>query len=283
MRVLPAIAALCAILSAFADSVPVRPNSLCEISFAAAVEKGPTVESAPELAELIPVSASVPTKTGLGFCALEWRFLDAEGKAIRHPRITWDTIPLFSSQEKTFRFRVYSPENAAKIELVPRLVGQDDRVRISGLAAKVVEPDGILNVNPHFADGDDYLPGWQLTGPARLMKDDTGRNYVLLEDGGVFGDLFPVRGLKKLAITLKGGPPHYATRRHIPWGAVYFFDGYEEACNAKPFAPFVRPKLELHSTTLTENTVEYDVPKSAAWCRIAIRVGDITACEVRSR
>ena len=264
---------------ASAGRVPVAPGELVEVSFVAAVEKGPVVEDDPALVELLPISTGRPGKTGAKFAAAEWRFLDAAGNRLRHAHVSNDRVTLFSRKPRRFAFRVYVPENAASVEVVPAVLADGDRVRIGGLAAKAITRGEILNQNHDFSADDASLPGWQLSGAARFARDGEGRPYALLEDGGVFGDPFPVRGGQTLAVTLKAAPPRYATRKHIPWGAIHFYDSYE--ASAAKDQPFARPKLSVHSVALDEKTETYKVPASARWCRIVVRVGSVYGCAAR--
>ena len=264
---------------ASADSVPVSPGELVEVSFVAAVEKGPGVEDDPALAELLPISIGRPGKTGAKFAAAEWGFRDAAGKRLRHAHVSNDRVTLFSRKPRRFSFRVYVPENAASVEVVPAVLADGDRVRIDGLGAKTVERGEILNQNHDFSADDASLPGWQLSGAARFARDGEGRHYALLEDGGVFGDPFPVKGGQTLAVTLKAAPPRYATRKRIPWGAIHFYDSYE--ASAAKDQPFARPKLSVHSAALDEKTETYNVPASARWCRIVVRVGSVYSCTAK--
>lgn len=264
---------------ASADIVLVSPGELVEVSFIAAVEKGPVVEDDPDLAELLPISIGRPGKTGAKFAAAEWAFLDAAGKRLRRPHISNDRVTLFSRKPRRFSFRVYVPENAASVEVVPAVLADGDRVRIDGLAAKTVERAEVVNQNHDFSADDASLPGWQLSGAARFARDGEGRRYALLEDGGLFGDPFPVKGGQTLAVTLKAAPPRYATRKHIPWGAIHFYDSYE--ASAAKDQPFARPKLSVHSTALDENTETYKVPASATWCRVVVRVGSVYSCTAK--
>ena len=264
-----------------AAQVPVTPGTLAEVSFVGAVTKGPAVEDDPTLAELLPISTGRPGRTGAKFAAAEWNFLDAGGKRLRHTRITTDRITLFSRKPRTFTFRVYVPEKATAVEVVPAVLTEGDAVTIEKLSVRVVARGEILNQNPDFSADDASLPGWQLTGAARFGTDKDGIPCAILEDGGVFGDVFPVNGGKTLEVTLKAAPPRYATRKHIPWGAVHFYDSYEASTGKEQ--PFARPKLDVHSNALSEKTEAYQIPATAKWCRIAVRVGTVYGCAAREK
>lgn len=261
----------------FAARVPVVPGSLCEVSFTASVERGPAVEDDPELAELLPLSVGRPARTGVKFTSVAWNFIDASGKRMRHPHIANDGVTLFSRNPRRFSFRVYVPQRAVAVEVKPLFLTEGESVRIRDLAAEPVKTGKVLNQNADFSADDVSLPGWRLTGAARLAKDRDGVPYAALEDGGVFGDLFPVPGGRTLSVTLKAAPPRFATKRRIPWGAIHFFDSYE-AAEARS-QPFARPKLTVHSKMLAEKTETYRIPNSAKWCRIVVRVGDVYRCE----
>lgn len=265
--------------SAFAAQVPVTPGTLVEVSYAAAVVKGPVVEDDPSLAELLPVSMGRPGKTGAKFAAAEWNFLDASGKRLRHTRISTERTTLFSRKPRSFSFRAYVPEKAAAVEVVPAVLTESDEISIEKLTAHVVKPGEALNQNPDFTADSASLPGWQLTGAARFGTDQDGTPCVILEDGGVFGDVFPVTGGKTLVVTLKAAPPRFATKKHIPWGAIHFYDTYAQSTGKEQ--PFARPKLNVHSNTLAEKTETYPIPASAKWCRIAVRIGTIYGCQAK--
>ena len=276
-----AVAAVSVLLGSEAAQVPVTPGTLAEVSFVGTVTKGPAVEDDPTLAELLPISTGRPGRTGAKFAAAEWNFLDAGGKRLRHTRITTDRITLFSRKPRTFTFRVYVPETAAAVEVVPAVLTEGDAVTIEKLSVRAVARGEVLNQNPDFAADDASLPGWQLTGAARFAKDRDGVSCAMLEDGGVFGDVFPVTGGKTLEVTLKAAPPRYATRKHIPWGAVHFYDSYEASTGKEQ--PFARPKLDVHSNVLSEKTETYQIPATAKWCRIAVRVGTVYSCAAREK
>ena len=266
-----------------AESAPVKPGTLVEVSFSAAVEKGPNVEDDPSLAELLPISAGRQSKTGAKFMAARWDFLSADGKAMLHPRSGWTTFTLSSKKPKQFRFRVYVPEGAAKIAVVGQTLGKDEKVRVEGLRVEERTPGEVLNPNPDFSATGDELASWQLAGAARYLKDGEGRRYAFAEDGAVFGDMFPVTGGRKLEVKFTGAPPKYATRQHIPWVAVHFYDEYSDAL--RPNQQFARPRLELRSQWGREATKShvYDIPDGAKWCRLVVRCGSATLCEARMK
>ena len=89
-----------------AESASVKPGALVEVSFSAAVEKGPNVEDDPSLAELLPISAGRQSKTGAKFTAARWDFLSADGKAMPHPRSP--RSPRARKREKT----LFAPTSA---------------------------------------------------------------------------------------------------------------------------------------------------------------------------
>jgi hypothetical protein len=270
---------LSAAQGARAARIAVDPGTLCEVSFSASVAKGPVVEDDPALAELLPFSIGRPAKTGAKFAGVAWNFVDSSGRRIRHPHISNDCVTLFSRSPRRFSFRAYAPENAVAVEVAPSVLTEGDSVKIESLTVSPVAPGKILNQNSDFSADDCSLPGWKLSGSARFVCDAAGRRCAMLEDGGVFGDLFPVEAGKTLAVTLKAAPPRYATKKRIPWAAVHFYGSYAEGANKKQ--PFARPKLTVHSATLSENTETYRIPASAKWCRIVVRAGTAYRCEAR--
>ena len=136
-----------------------------------------------------------------------------------------------------------------------------------------------LNANPTFDAAPDSLPGWTLLGPARHVRDADGRLCVLVDEGSVRSDLFPVVGGTEIKVTLVGCGPKYLRKRTKAWVAVSFFATEEESRAKGAQWKLARPKLEVATSGVSEKSETYPVPKDARWCRLTIRGGSAYRCE----
>lgn len=132
------------------------------------------------------------------------------------------------------------------------------------------------------------LTDWSLRGSARMMTDADGVPYAFVEEESAVYGLFPVEPGTTLEVTLRAKAQRYLRgTRHPPWLAVSFYATEEEGRAPNAAWSFVRPKLELPPLRLArgrgicEKTETYPVPKTARWCRLVFRGGNLYGCDVK--
>lgn len=135
-----------------------------------------------------------------------------------------------------------------------------------------------LNLNPCFETEGDALPGWQVRGAARHIRDAEGISCVLAEEGSVRSSLFQVAPGSVIEVTLKGCGPKYLRKRRKVWTAVAFFATEAEAKAPGAQWKLARPKLEVSTAHVSEKSETYPVPAGARWCRLTVRGGTVYGC-----
>ena len=268
---------------AFAASFPVKPLTCYEATFRARVAKGPNVEDSPQLADIVPICASRSSVLGVKFAAVQWRFVNAAGKTIPRPKEGASPQTLFSREWKTFRYRFWTPEHAARFELFPINGAKENKAELADVAIKEVPPEerGAFNFNGDFAAADDMPWGWQLVGSALFHYLAPGRSSVNTMDGHVNGDLFPVTPGQSVRMTVTASNPIIIGSHHEQTNVrLAFYPSYAAAATQDKTHHVVDPPVSPAGKHATASHV-YRVPDGMHWARISVWHGIAEKIEVR--
>ena len=253
---------LAILLLAAATATPqLTPRGLYEATFRARIVAGNSLERFPQLEELRPYCVSRPRFTDVFFPAVNWTFLDADGKEVKRPAEGNSGLTLLSETERDFVLRFYAPEPAARVRIATYPNAKGNQTRIDGLTVRPIARGETLNVNPRFDLSPDALPGWQLTGGARYLPgigvETTG--------GAVYSDLFPVEPGMRLTMSLKGHVSKDIDRHNRLSCMIRYLRNYADG--AKRSAYVNSKKIPYLEGTRREFCEEQVVPEGVKWAR----------------
>ena len=272
-------AILCGCLCANGTAFPVKPRTCYEATFRVRVVEGMMIEDVPQLRKLMSIAASRSSYLGLGFCRVQWRFADADGKDIPRPYEGAAPQTLFSKKWKTCRYRFWTPENAARFEIFAQPGRKGDKVDIADLEVCEVPAPETLNFNGDFSADADIPWGWQLVGSALFQELPSGRSVVHVVEDTVRSDLFPVTPGTHVKVAasgsspiLRGGQEDRSTNVRIA-----FFATFAEACTNRA-AGDVAVALKGRNAVAASSIV---VPEGKHWARLSAWNGLLAKVEVR--
>ena len=260
---------------------PVKPRTCYEATFRARVVQGPTLEAAPQLADVVPICVSRATVLGVRFAAVQWGFRDAAGKAIPRPHEGASPQTLFSREWRTFRHRFWTPENAVRFEIFPMAGAKGNKVELAAAAVTEVPAPATLNFNGDFSAADDAAWGWQLVGTTLFQNIAPGRSVVSVHENTVHGDLFPVTPGARIRVEATCSDPSNPRAEHLSHANVRlsFYGTYAEAAEraqrGKMAEMPVSPKGRHAKAART-----YLVPEGRHWARVSVWHGIAEKIEV---
>ncbi len=270
---------LCAV-SAWGAAV--RPGALHEATFRARIAAGPSIESHPQLADLVPMAAGRPDISDVRFPSVTWTFREREGAAaIPRPFEGAAPLTLFSSSWRTFTYRFYAPENAAWVEFTALPGMEGSRAEIADVAVRELPPAS--NLVAHAGFDDPYAPlGWSLGGGTLYLTDAEGRPFAMAEGwagGPAVTDLFPVRPGSRIVVSVKGSSARYDVSRPQMRCTLAFAPSFAAAAE--------KAGLKAAGTVLgikgkgVSVSQPYAVPDGMNWARLEFRHGSVERAEVR--
>jgi hypothetical protein len=263
------IGLLCS-LCASAVQFEVKPRTCYEVAYRARVVNGPCREMSPQLSEIIPLSVSRFNATAVSFCAVQWRFKNSSGKKISRPHEGASPQTLFSREWTEYRYRFWTPENAAFFELYIQAGSKKNRAEIADARLEEVKSPAILNFNGDFSAADDAAPGWQLVGSAVFQNISPGKSEVNTLIGHVNGDLFPVTPGSSIKVEAVCSNPVVIGSRHDYTNVrLEFYPSYVSAAgkNARSKA-LVEPPLSPSGNPGVKSRI-YRVPAGKRWARVS--------------
>lgn len=285
MKVVAFLLLAVAVFSAQAIDFPVKPRTCYEVTFRARVVKGPDFVKNPQLEDIVPMSVSRFNATAVRFNGVNWKFLDASGKAIRRPHEGASPQTLFSREWKEYRYRFWTPENAVKFGIFLMGGMKGNKAELADVALTEVDRPETLNFNCDFSAADDAAPGWQLVGTALFQNIAPGRSEVNTLDGHLNGDLFSVPPGGKIEITAVCADPVVLNSR---WDytniRLEFYSSYAEAsvAGARKKA-LVEPPLSVYGKSGGGKVSRrYAVPAHVKWARVSAWHGIVKNVSVKT-
>ena len=278
------ITAVLGVLCAAGAGFQVKPRTCYEATFRARVAKGPNLDDSPQLVDVMPACVSRSAILGVKFCAVQWKFLDANGKAVPRPHEGASPQTLFFREWRTYRYRFWTPENAVCFELFPMHGTKGNKAEIADVAVREV-PDaerGVLNCNGDFSAADDIPWGWQLIGSSLFHNVASGRSTVNTMDAHLNGDLFPVTpGTSVKVEAVCSDPVFFASRRDYTDVRICFYSSYGEASERGKTSRgrFAEPAVSPKGRSAKASHV-YRVPAGRHWARVSVWHGIAEKIEV---
>ena len=266
MKMLVAVVAMSALGSAL-GGFPVKPRACYEATFRARVVAGPNVEDFPQLVDLVPMCVSRPTVTGERFAAVQWKFLDAAGRQIPRPHEGASPQTLFSREWRSYRYRFWTPENAATVDFFPINSAKANKAELDLVDVREVAPDGTLNFNADFSAADDAAWGWQLVGTAAFQNIAHGKSAINTMDGHLNGDLFPVKGGGSVKVEAVCSNPVIIGSRYSSASVRIMFYGKFADAAKKGSRGLVEPPVSPAGKHATATHV-FRVPDGMCWARV---------------
>ena len=265
-------------LCAFAAGFPVKPLTCYEATFRVCVVEGMMIEDVPQLRKLMSIAASRSSYLGLGFCRVQWRFADADGKDIPRPYEGAAPQTLFSKKWKTCRYRFWTPENAVRFEIFAQPGRKGDKVDIADLEVCEVPAPETLNFNGDFSADADIPWGWQLVGSALFQELPSGRSVVHVVEDTVRSDLFPVTPGTHVKVKTYGSSPilpdsYAAESTNL---RIAFFSTFEEASTNR-VAGEVAVALKGENAVAERSVIG---PAGKNWARLSVWNGILEKVEV---
>ena len=196
-------AAVVGVLRSDAVEFAVKPRTCYEVAYRVRVVDGPSVEQSPLIGEILPVCVSRNNAAGVKFAGVQWRFKDAAGRTIARPIEGASPQSLFTRGWKTYRYRFWTPENAARFSIFISGGSKGNKAELTDVNISEISSPKTLNFNSDFSAADDAAPGWQLVGSAAFQNYAVGASQVNALDGHVNSDLFPVNPGSSIKVTAK--------------------------------------------------------------------------------
>jgi len=265
-----------------ACAVAIRPGGFHEVVFRARIVSGPSLESHPQLTDLVPMATGRPDVSDVRFPSVAWTFREREGGAeIPRPFEGNAPITLFSSAWHTFTYRFHAPENAAWVEFAPVAGGKGSVAEITDLHLRELPSPENLVAHPSFADP--YAPlGWSLGGGALYMTDTEGNAFAMAEGwagGPAVTDFFPVKPGVRIEVSVTGSSARYDTERPQMLCSVVFASSFA-AASRKEGVKAAKTLIGIKGRNKTVKQV-YRVPEGMHWARLEVRHGIVTRVAVR--
>ena len=256
---------------------PVTPGRQYALSFRARVATGPVLEDHPDYAELVAITVSRPTISGIRFAAVNWTFLNANGKKIARPYEGSQPITLFSRAWRTIVEHVWIPAGVASIRVSPLPGDKANTVELEEVTVRELPRSETLFSTASFDDL--YCPSdWRLVGAAQYLTDADGRGVVATESGHANGHPFPVVPGSRLQVTLHGQvSSRVAGMDFNCW--MNFAVEYDDTLKAGGFKKTGRPVTLVGRQKSVIR--EYVVPDGMTWARLSVWNGLLTGAEVK--
>ena len=253
-----------------ADGFPIKPLSCYEVSFRARVKKGNCIELSPQLAEVVPWCVSRNNILGFKFCGVQWKFTDAFGQTIKRPDLGASAQTLFSREWKTYRYRFWTPEKAARFDIWTVEGAKGNKGELADIKIREIHNPATLNFNGDFSESDDAAYGWQLVGTSRFDNIAPGVSEVNTLDSSVNSDLFLVEPGTSIKVEA-------VCSSHVLYGSRYkninvrleFYSTYEDASKGNRKNAYSPVKISPEGNRATA-THTYKVPEDKKWARISL-------------
>ncbi len=263
-----------------ACAVAIRPGGFHEVVFRARIASGPSLETHPQLSDLVPMAAGRPDVSDVRFPSVSWRFKDGAGIEIPRPFEGDAPLVLFSSSWRTFIYRFYAPENANLIEFAP-VAGTNGVAEISDVHVRELPSPSNRVAHPSFTDP--FAPlGWSLGGGTLYMTDAEGSAFAMAEGwagGPAVTDLFPVKPGERIEVSVTGSSARYDTERPQMLCSVVFAPSFA-AVSRKEGVKAAKTLIGVKGRNKTVKQV-YRVPEGMRWARLEVRHGIVTRVAVR--
>lgn len=265
------IAAACASLAASAVQFEVKPLACYEVSYKARVVAGPCLEKSPQLAGIAPMCVSRANIAAVAFAGVQWRFKDAKGKVLPRPVEGASPQTLFSCEWTQYRYRFWTPEDAARFELEISPGKKGNRAEIADAAIAEVKDPSPLNFNGDFSAADDAAPGWQLIGSALFQNVAPGKSQVATMAGHVNCDLFLVPPGGTIRVDAECANPAVSGSRHTSTNVrLEFYRSYREAARkGARVGAFIEQPVTV-SGNPGRASRRYRVPEGKRWARVSV-------------
>ena len=277
-RLMALVPVLAGAFAAFAAAI--RPGAFHEATFRARIASGPSLETHPQLSDLVPMAAGRPDVSDVRFPSVSWRFKDGAGIEIPRPFEGDAPLVLFSSSWRTFIYRFYAPENANLIEFAP-VAGTNGVAEISDVHVRELPSPSNRVAHPSFTDP--FAPlGWSLGGGTLYMTDAEGSVFAMAEGwagGPAVTDLFPVKPGERIEVSVTGSSARYDTERPRMLCTLAFAPSFA-AASKKDGVKVAKTVVGIKGENKTEKQV-YLVPDGVRWARLEARHGIIKSVEVK--
>lgn len=258
-------------LFAHAAGFPVKPRTCYEATFRTRVVRGPNIEDSPHLVDVMPLCASRATVLGVRFCAVQWRFLDAGGRVIPRPVENASPQTVFSREWKTYRYRFWTPDEAARFEMFPMNGARDNKAELADVTVREMPPRAgePLNFNGDFSAADDMPLGWQLLGTALFHNISPGNSAVNTMDGHLVGDLFPVTPGASVRLAATCSDPIIIGSHHTQTNfRIGFYASFADAADKGKAHRVAEPPVSAKGRHAAAEHV-FRVPDGMRWARIS--------------
>ena len=259
------------ILAVSAQEFVVKPRRCYEVAYRARVVDGPSVEQSPLIGEILPVSVSRNIATGVRFAGVQWRFMDAAGKAIPRPLEGASPQTLFSREWKAYRYRFWTPEDASSFSMSIIGGSKKNKAELSDVQISEVMSPGTLNFNRDFSAADDAAPGWQLVGSAVFQNAAKGVSQVNVLDGCLNSDLFPVTPGASIKVSAKCAAAVVSgASLKVTNVRVEFYASYREAAKKGARKKALVENALSHNGDSSVVSRIYRVPDGRHWARVSV-------------
>lgn len=270
-----------AVRAAVAETVPVVPGSLCEVSFKARIVSGLSFETYPQLEDMMSLYVSRPqVAEDAAMPAVNWRFVDRNGKSMNRAWQGGAGFTLFYRAWREYRFGVYVPEGATAIRLSAYPNRKGNRAEISSVSVKTLPRSKVVNVNPDFSMSGIAVPGWQLVSAARLSLSEGSRPHVDLTGGSICSDPFPLVPGTRMCLIVRGSTCRDQVRCRPLKCSLRYLESYADAATISKHMKSAS-QLQFSNVKAEEKSLEFVVPEGVRWARIFANGGVLEKAEVR--
>jgi hypothetical protein len=261
------------------QTASVRPRMCYEATFQACVDKGPSLEAYPQLADVVSIVACRPPVVTVAFPTVGWRFHTSDGTRIPRPHEGAAPLVLFSSADRMFRYRFWAPDDTASFSL-----SAGKGVRLTDFTLREISHADVCVLHTDFPDPLAPL-GWQLVGGATYMTDANGRAYFDLTGGHANSDPFPVTPGEMLDVTVTGSSTSYPVKvpqRKLDVSVRLLFCESSQAAAEKHGKGWklMRQRLSLRGRHKTVSGT-FVVPEKMRWGRVSIYSGEVEQVNVK--